>query len=222
MHPAIWVCPPACSACCKPNDSRHDHLRAPGPGRRRPVNVAKRRCIAGVSSNRAGTVSFTGRDVTAPPAETPEAPGRLLARNQRTDRCADWPRSGQHLRPTARPPAARPGRAEPGPAIPVPGRPDQNRRHAVPPRVGFKSPARGAGHRHHPRRTAGVLRLRRAGGVHPRADRRGHLRGIGRRPRLRHLPRAAAGDDRRADPQCPRPADPAGQHRLPDRPAARR
>ena len=50
-----------------------------------------------------------------------------------------------------------------------------------------QEPARGPGH-HHPRRPAGLPRLRRAGRVHPRADRRGHPRGPGRRPRPRRPP----------------------------------
>jgi hypothetical protein len=53
-----------------------------------------------------------------------------------------------------------------------------------------QEPARGPGH-HHPRRPAGLPRLRRAGRVHPRADRRGHPRGSGRRPRPRRAPRPA-------------------------------
>ena len=39
---------------------------------------------------------------------------------------------------------------------------------------------------------AGLPRLRRAGRVHPRADRRGYPRGTGRRPRPRRAPRQAA------------------------------
>ena len=54
-----------------------------------------------------------------------------------------------------------------------------------------------------PRGPAGLPRLRRAGGVHPRTDRRGHPRGPGRRPRPRRAPRPVPGHDRRADP--PRP-----------------
>ena len=103
-----------------------------------------------------------------------------------------------------------PGRAEPGPAVPVPGRPDRHRRHAAPPRGRVQEPARGPGY-HDPRRPAGLPRLRRAGGIHPRADRRGHLRGTGCRPRPRRPPRPTAGHDRRADPPRPRPADPTGQ-----------
>ena len=120
-------------------------------------------------------------------------------------------------------PAARrhPGRAEPGPAIPVAGRPDRNRHHTAPTRCRLQEPARGPGH-HHPRRPTGLPRLRRTRRVHPRADRRGHPRRTGRRPRPRRAPRTAAGHDRRADPPRPRPADPAGQHRLLHRPAARR
>jgi hypothetical protein len=57
--------------------------------------------------------------------------------------------------------------------------------------VGFKSLHEAPGH-HYPRRPTGLPRLRRAGGVHPRADRRGHPRGSGRRPRPRRAPRPTA------------------------------
>jgi hypothetical protein len=50
----------------------------------------------------------------------------------------------------------------------------------------------------------------------------GTREGTGRRPWPRGAPRASPGHDRRADPPRPRPADPAGQHRLLHRPVARR
>ena len=66
--------PTACESsarttCCKLNDSRHDHLQAPGSAGRRPAGVGKGVANQpGVSSNQAGTVSFTARpSVTASP-----------------------------------------------------------------------------------------------------------------------------------------------------------
>ena len=178
-------------------------------------------------NNQAGTVSFTVRGVTVPPADTPEAPGNLLAPEPavRTGALIGYARvstSGQLLdrqqhalaeagclrvfadklsgknadRPEL---AACLDYLRPGDTLVVPSLDRlsrsladliQHRRHAAPPRCRLQEPARGPGH-HHPRRPAGLPRLRRAGGVHPRADRRGHPRGTGRRPRPRRAPRPA-------------------------------
>ena len=69
--------------------------------------VAKPACL----SIRQAPFLLTVPDVTAPYADTSEAPGSLLAPGaDRADRCADRLRPGKHLRPAAGPPAARPGR----------------------------------------------------------------------------------------------------------------
>jgi hypothetical protein len=204
----------------------------------------KRCCKVGVSINPVGGVSSTVPGVTALPADTPKAPGSLLAPEPtvRTGALIGYARvstSGQLLdrqqhalteagclrifadklsgknadRPelTACLDYLRPGDTLVVPSLDRLSRsladPDPDRRHAAPARCRLQEPARGPGH-HHPRRPARLPCLRRAGGVHPRTDRRGHPRGTGCCPRPRRAPRVAPGHDRRADPPRPRPADP--------------
>ena len=56
-----------------------------------------------------------------------------------------------------------------------------HRHHAAPTQRRVQEPARGARH-HHPERPTRLPCFRRAGGIHPGADRRGHSQGTGRRP----------------------------------------
>ena len=113
-YPAIWAdSPGACAACCKSNDSRHDHQRRPGPGGHRPVIVVK-----GVSLGEDGRAEAHHRWLAlrahlkdGVPLTRVAALARL-ARVRHPGRVPRRPRLGLHLRA----PGAGDGRPEdPGP-----------------------------------------------------------------------------------------------------------
>ena len=96
----------------------------------------------------------------------------------------------------------------PGPARPLPPGPHRDRRGTAQTRRRVPL-AEGSTRHNHPRWPARLPRVRRAGGVHPRAHRQGHPRGPGCRPRPRAAPRPPARDDARAGRVRPRAAHPA-------------